>query len=307
MARGNERRDIFFDPGDRRDLLELIGRMSCRFNVDVFAFCLMSNHYHLFLSTPEANLSSAMHWLNGVYTSRFNRRHNRLGHLLQGRYKSVVVSDNSHWLHLSAYIHLNPARSGIADDPARYEWSSFQDYIRVKSRYDWLNTERVLALFGPKGDGPARRRRYQRRLLALAGSQPTDWDEIRSSIFLGTREQWERLKKKHPPSGREDAVIDFRARPLKAADFEEELSRVAAVFGVKAEEIMAGCRKGFARSALYYHLVEHCGLTGARAAEMMSVSPMAVSLGIRLIRAKTGESEELRGRIAELAKINFKL
>lgn len=302
MARGNEGRDIFLGPGDREDLLALIGRMSSRFKVDIFAFCLMSNHYHLFLGTREANLASAMHWLNGAYTGRFNRRHSRIGHLLQGRYKSVVVAEPSHWLHLSAYIHLNPVRSGMVDDPGRYEWSSFRDYTRAQSRYGWLKTERILAAYGSGVDEAARRRRYRKHLLALAGRPPSVWEELRTAVFLGTAKRWEQLKKKYPPSGRQDAVAEFNLRPGRPVVIEEEVARVAKVFGVTAEDILAGRRKDFSRSALYYHLVEHCGLTGARAAEVTGVSEMAVSLACRLIRAQMGELELLRKRIAELER-----
>jgi REP element-mobilizing transposase RayT len=299
-ARGNDRRDIFLGDDDRRDMLDLL-EVSCeRFGLDVFAFCLMSNHYHLFLRTPEPNLSAVMHWINCAYTTRFNRRHQRCGHLLQGRYKSVVVGDDSHWLHLTVYIHLNPVRAGMVEDPAKYGWSSFRDYTRVRPRFAWLKAESVLALYGPKTKDAARRRRYRAHCLRAAGRPPPFWEETRNAVFLGAREQWERLKKEHPPSGREDTAVEFNLRPGRAVDFDEELKRVAKAFGVKADEIMAGRRKSYVRPSLYYHLVVHCGLTGARAAELIGVSEMAVSSGVKRVRDIMSSDRELRGRIDEL-------
>src|SRR4030042_904598 len=100
-ARGNNRQDIFSGPEDRREFLELLGRAASRFGLKVFAFCLMSNHYHLFLCTLQPNLAAAMKWLNGTYTARCNRRHQRSGHLFQGRYKSILVADEAPWPQLS--------------------------------------------------------------------------------------------------------------------------------------------------------------------------------------------------------------
>src|SRR4030042_175007 len=92
-SRGNNRQAIFLDDDDRRTFLDLLGQAAPRFHLTIFAFCLMTNHYHIFLRTAKPNLAAAMHWLNCTYTMRFNRRHRRLGHLLQGRYKAVVVAE----------------------------------------------------------------------------------------------------------------------------------------------------------------------------------------------------------------------
>ena len=280
-------------------MLELLGRFAARHRVDVMAFCLMSNHYHLFIRTREANLARAMQWLNGVYTNRFNRRHGRSGHLLQGRYKAVVVADDSHWHTLSAYVHLNPVRAGMVDDPGKYEWSSFRDYTRSKSRFAWLEPGPVLAAYG--SNDAARRRNYRRRVIALSGRPPSFWEDIRDAIFLGTAEQWERLKKDHPPAGREKPVADFSVREQGPVDFESELSRVAEVFGVSADDILAGRRIGHVRPCLYYHLVEHRGLTGSRTAELAGVSDMAVSLGLKTVRHELENDRELRRKIKRLS------
>jgi putative transposase len=294
-SRGNSRQDIFLDIKDRQDFLTGLGAAVERFNLHVFAFCLMSNHFHLFLRTPDANLSAAMQWLNGTYTQRFNRRHDRNGHLFQGRYKGVLVADDLHWLHLTAYIHLNPVRAGLVQDPGSWEWSSFREYTRSHKRFAWVREGEVLSRFGLTDR--ARRRNYRRHLVALSGRPPSFWEDIRQAVFFGHREKWDELIRDHPPAGRREAVPEFRQSFQKPADFEAELSRVAEAFGVLPEGIMNGRRVGHVRPALYYHLVITCGLSVTRTADLMHVSAMAVSSGIRRVRDKMERDKNLERKL----------
>jgi REP element-mobilizing transposase RayT len=110
-ARGNARGDIFLDDADRRLFLALLGKEIAQQGWCCYAYCLMSNHYHVLIETPEANLISGMRRLNGVYTQAFNRRHARVGHVFQGRYKAIVVDQDSYGLELCRYIVLNPVRA----------------------------------------------------------------------------------------------------------------------------------------------------------------------------------------------------
>lgn len=138
VQRGNNRQDIFGHNEDREDFLELLGECAERFRLHIFAFCLMTNHYHLFLRPPEANLAPAMHWVNVTYSIHFLHRHKRSGHLFQGRYKAVLVLGDEHWQVLSFYLHLNPVRTKMVEKLGDYAWSSFRDYTRARSRFKWL-------------------------------------------------------------------------------------------------------------------------------------------------------------------------
>ena len=109
-TRGNERKAIFRDDRDREKLLELLARAVKYFHLRLHGYVLMSNHYHLLVETPRGGLSRALRYLNGVYTQAFNRRHRRVGHLFQGRYKAILVEKDAYLLELSRYIHLNPWR-----------------------------------------------------------------------------------------------------------------------------------------------------------------------------------------------------
>ena len=126
VSRGNERRDIFFNDDDRRLFLDTLGEMARRFEMELFAYVLMNNHYHLLLSTRRANLSRAMQWFGVTYTNRFNAINSRIGHLFQGRFKSMLVQNDAYLMRLSLYIHRNPLRAGIVNRLADYRWSSYR-------------------------------------------------------------------------------------------------------------------------------------------------------------------------------------
>jgi len=110
-ARGNAQQDIFLGDEDRQQFLAVLSRVVSRFHLLLHAYCLMDNHFHLLVETPEANLSEAIRQLNGVYTQAFNRRHQRVGHVLQGRFKAIVVDRDSYLLELCRYVVLNPVRA----------------------------------------------------------------------------------------------------------------------------------------------------------------------------------------------------
>ena len=114
LSRGNEKRDIFYGDDDRRLFLDTLGDMAQRFEIEVFVYVLMDNHYHLLLRTRRANLSRAMQWLGVTYTNRFNARHSRSGHLFQGRFKNMLVQNDAYLLQLSYYIHRNPLRAKMS-------------------------------------------------------------------------------------------------------------------------------------------------------------------------------------------------
>jgi REP-associated tyrosine transposase len=302
MSRGNNGQDIFLTDYDRKDFLALLEEAASRFHLEIFCFCLMSNHYHLFHRTPEANLVQAMHWINATYTTRFHVRNKTGGHLFQGRYKSVLVADDSHWLNLSAYIHLNPARAGIVEDPASYMWSSYRDYVRKKPQYKWLKTGPVLFPHG--GSGAARRKNYQKNIAALSGKPPTFWEETKDAIFFGTREQWEKLRQKHPPKGDVKTVSGYSSAK-RTYDFDEEAARLAEAFGVPTEDVL-GKKRIPARTALYYHLVIHCGMSVAHAAGLIGVLPTTISNGINRFKIKI-EKEAWIAEIMDELKCNVRI
>jgi len=300
-ARGNNRAAIFTDDRDRDSLLALFAEAVKRFNLEIFAFCLMTNHFHLFLRTPEANISRALQWINSVYTQRYNRRHRRLGHLFQGRFKSVLVIEQAHWIHLSHYIHLNPVRAGLAADPSEHPWSSYADYVGANAEFPWLSPEPVLLAYGP--DRAARRKRYRAKSLSLAGTGRESWKKFAADLFAAAPSC---AAGEGGPSIKEPLYIKGKPNPRLAAsarppvDHDEALEQVAAAFAVNKDELFRKRRNFPARLAAYYHLTYNRGLSVASTAAALSVSPVSVSTGLIKLRQLMEEKPWLKAKIQSL-------
>ncbi len=147
-SRGNARSDIYLSDDDREMFLDVLGHVVDRFGWLCHSYCLMTNHYHLMIETPQANLSRGMRQLNGMYTQRFNRRHGRAGHVFQGRFKSIVVDKDAYLLELSRYIVRNPVAAGMVGDVGDWPWSSYQATAGETPAPDFLEVGWLLSQFG---------------------------------------------------------------------------------------------------------------------------------------------------------------
>ncbi|PWU17326.1 MAG: transposase [Verrucomicrobia bacterium] len=166
MNRGDQREDIFEDDTDRKSFLNTLGQACEKTGWQVHAYCLLRNHFHLVVETPQPNLSDGMKWLLQTYTGRFNRRHQFFGHVFSGRFKALLVdgSGNGYLRTVSEYVHLNPVRANLIGEDQRlstYSWSSYPAYLRAQ-RAPWLRVDRVLGEFGIPRDTPAGRRQFER-------------------------------------------------------------------------------------------------------------------------------------------------
>ncbi|MBI3853267.1 MAG: transposase [Verrucomicrobia bacterium] len=193
MNRGDRREPIFKDDADRQRFLETLGEACGKTGWQVHAYCLMWNHFHLVVETPQANLVAGMKWFLGVYTSRFNRRHKLFGHLFSGRYKSLIVdgSSDGYLRTVCDYVHLNPVRASLLPPAApleQYRWSSYPEYLkRPGQRLGWLRVERVLGELGIQRDDAAGRKRFAAAMEERRGKdQPGEWKAVRRGWFLGS-------------------------------------------------------------------------------------------------------------------------
>jgi REP element-mobilizing transposase RayT len=157
-ARGVLKSAIVRDDHDRVRWCDYLKEAVRRFGLDLYAFALLDNHFHLFLSTPLANLGEAMQYLNGSYAAYFNARHERRGHLFENRYRAILIESQGHYTEVSRYVHLNPVRAGLVERPEECAWSSYPGYHSGRMPLFWLNYSRVLAEFG---EGKAARERYR--------------------------------------------------------------------------------------------------------------------------------------------------
>jgi REP element-mobilizing transposase RayT len=250
-SRGLERRALVRDDADRERWLGLLGAVATRRRWRVFAWALMGNHFHLFLRTPDGDLSAGMHDLNAAYVTGFNRRHGRCGPLLQGRFKAVLVEREHHYWELSRYIHLNPVRARLVADPADYRWSSAADYLGRRRAPAWLAWEEILAEHGDTLR--AARARYARFLAeGVAAAPPSPMRQAVAGTLLGSAgfvahlRSWlrDRLPDRDVPAAR-------ALRQSVGVDAVE--AAVCAAFGVPRESLRVRRRKGnVARAAALY-------------------------------------------------------
>ncbi|CAI4033114.1 hypothetical protein DNFV4_03547 [Nitrospira tepida] len=158
-------------------------RVWSRFHLLLHAYCLMDNHYHLLVETPEANLSKAMRQLNGVYTQAFNRRHRRVGHVLQGRFRAIVVDRDSYLLELCRYVVLNPVRAKSTRKPETYAWSSYRATAGLAATPPFLAVDWLLSQFGHQR--LAAQRKY-RAFVAEGMGQGSPWEHVQGQVLLGS-------------------------------------------------------------------------------------------------------------------------
>jgi REP-associated tyrosine transposase len=151
-SRGNRRCEIYRDSADKKYFLSLLANVVESFGWRLSAYCLMTNHYHLVVRTPLANISRGMQRLNSMHAQWFNWRYACSGHLFQGRFHSVDVEDQSHFVELSRYVVLNPVRAAIVDHPASYSWSSYRANVGIVERPTFLACEAIWEEFGPRLD-----------------------------------------------------------------------------------------------------------------------------------------------------------
>ena len=218
-ARGDRREDIFEDDQDRLMFLSTLEQVITQFNWICHAWCLMDNHYHLLVQTPDGNLSKGMRQLNGVYTQASNRRHRRVGHLFQGRFKAILVDSDAYLLELTRYVVLNPVRAGIAKKPSDWPWSSYRASVGLAPAAPWLAVDGLLAQFA-KRRSLAQQRYAQFVAEGIKAASP--WSNLKGQVFLGDDQFVQRMQA-HLQSGKDDVqipIVQRRPPPPPLAEIE---------------------------------------------------------------------------------------
>jgi putative transposase len=209
-SRGDRREAIYESDADRSGFLALFGDICNSYNWVCHAYCLMSNHYHLLVETPEANLSKGMRQLNGVYTQDFNRRNHRCGHVFQGRYKSILVDKETYLLELTRYIVLNPVRAGMVKGPQDWPWSSFRAVIGLAESPAWLHNDWLLSAFGnSKADAIERYIQF----VSDGMHHASIWKDLKQQIYLGDDQFIERVQSLIDPNQDLSEIPAAQSRP----------------------------------------------------------------------------------------------
>ncbi len=301
-SRGWEKHVIVDDERDREKWFELLDRVTRRFGWRFFAWVLMDNHFHLFLQTPDANLSAGMHDLNSGYATCFNRRHRRVGSLYQGRFKAILVENESYGWTLSRYVHLNPVRAKMVRRPEAYPWSSYQYYLRSRGAPDWLDSARVLAEIGKN---PRSARRAYRRFVeqGIERESPFPWDEVVGRVLLGSSEWVEKMQEE---LGFTDPEVDVpdRNRLLLRPSLERIEGAVAQAFDVDVPRLMAKrVKNNDARSAALYLIRQLTSESVTSLAERYGgISQAAVSKTVQRAETRCATERSWNRRIAGLMK-----
>ena len=244
-SRGDGREDIFLEDADRELFLEVLSECVDRFNWVIYAYCLMDNHYHLLIETPDGNLSQGMRQLNGVYTQRFNRKHKRVGHVFQGRYKAIIVQKDGYLLELARYIVLNPVRAEMVRSAREWPWSSYRATADMAPGPEWLAVDTLLSAFGQRR---AQAVAAYRAFVAAGKNQPSPWAKLKNQIYLGSdafvnhmqrKVDMEQDLREVPAAHRRQMAKPLEYYARKYADRDEAIAQAYAGGGYGMKEIGA--------------------------------------------------------------------
>ena len=299
LSRGNEQGAIFYDNTDRKRFLDIIEELSERFAVDIFAYVLMDNHYHLLLETRRANLSKAMQWFGTTYTRRFNNRHNRSGHLFQGRFKSIIVENDAYLMQLSCYIHRNPLRAGIVKRLADYRWSSYLAYGYGKSKPNWLSTKTILSQFAHEDA----HKRYREKVQKYSKEEKQLWEDFRHGLFLGTKKFVTELRKQHLVE-KPDKEIPAHRQSAASLDLAKILDRAAQLLGCNVEELKKISRISGApkekRDIIIYLIWQTGLLTNEKIGAFFNLTYSSVSHSVKAVKSKISKEDEFKDYVEDL-------
>jgi REP-associated tyrosine transposase len=294
MNRGSARQETFRREEDYGTFLKTLEELHALWRIEVFAYCLMGNHYHVCLRTPEGNLSRVMRHLDGLYTQRFNRAHKRDGSLFRGRYKAIVVDQEAYLTEVVRYIHLNPVEAGWVKAPEAYWWSSHRAYLGLKEAPKWLRVEEVLQGFSSRkefqrfvasGNETAIQEFYSpsRQRPVLGGETFLEW--IKSRVG--------RIAREHPRYER------IEVRP----SMRRVLEGVAKGYGVGVEDLIQGRRgrENEARKVAMYLVKRLCDWTLQQTAEGFGVGSYGVvGWACYTIRAQMKSDKKFRDQVERI-------
>ena len=273
MNRGAERKPIFKNDHHRLLFLDLLAEIVEAHKIEIHAYCLMTNHYHLLIHTPFGNLSDAMRQLGCVYTIKYNQSLNIDGSLFRGRYKSKLVQDEHYSLHLVRYIHLNPLNAGMADNLEDYQWSSYRAYLGLISIPPWLSVEHTVRQFD-KSNFIDDFRHFT--LTDTSVDIDQFFSSAKSSTIIGNDEFVERIKS---TVNYEELSCEFSERIFFKPSIVEIIFAVAKVFHVSVSSINSSlrglnvprsCTFFIARKHFAYKLIEICDQVGIQCYQTVS-------------------------------------
>ena len=293
LSRGNAQQNIFLSDDDHKTFLNILEEISDRFDIDIFAYVLMSNHYHLLLRTNTPNLSKSMQWLGTAYTRRFNLSHSRSGHLFQGRFKSILVQNNAYLTQLSCYIHRNPLRAGMVNRLADYRLSSYRAYAYKAKHPDWLKKKIILGQF--KGEAP--HKAYREKVQKYSDEETKIWENLRHGLIFGTKRYLDKIKAGYLKK-ESDPELPQLNRIMKVKNLEKSLKSAAKILDCDIETFKRSARISKKdvqnRDILLYYLRDTGRYTNKQIGELFGLSFSAVSRRATVIRSEIFKEAKIR-------------
>jgi len=286
-SRGNERKEVFISQKDREKFLSYLESATERYGAVIHVWCQLSNHYHLLLETPRGNLSEIMHHLNGAYTTYFNVKRKRSGHLFQGRFKAILIEEDEYATQLSRYIHLNPVRASIVARPEDYEWSSYRSYIGKSRTPSWLEKDFIHGYFADKQR--VAQKKYREFVEDLLGQEYSDpLKQAIGSSILGSQEFVDRITAAYLDGRERDSNVPALGKLSRQLSLEEIHSAVEAVFVSSKKQ---------ARQAAMYFCHKYSGSSLRVIGDFFGIKESAISVGRRRFESRLDDDEELRGMV----------
>lgn len=290
-SRGNEQRDIFKSNRDRGKFLSYLESATVRYGAVIHTYCLMNNHYHLLLQTPEGNLTQIMRHINGAYTTYFNVKRKRAGHLLQGRYKAILIEADAYATELSRYMHLNPVRGKITELPEEYAWSSYQHYIGTSAIPAWLNISFILGYFGNQEEAHTKYRTFVQERIGKTYESPLN--ETVAGTILGTPPFIETIQRTLLPKHLEENGIPA-LRQIKPRPSTDEIMQ--GTKSIVADNEKLACQLGI------YLCHKYSGMKLKEIGEIFNMRESAICEASRRIRIKIEQDATLRKQVETIKR-----
>lgn len=297
ISRGNQRDIIFFEDSDFMKFIEILKRTKERYNYILHAYCLMSNHYHLLIETPKANLNRLMQNINTSYVVFVNRKYRRSGHLFQGRYKAIVVDKDNYLLSLSKYIHLNPVKAGIVTFPEEYRWSSYREYIGYVHT-GIVDINNTLAYFSKKLKTAMME--YKKFVDCVNKDEKDPLKDVKACIVLGGEKFIEKIKE-IVKTKQIDKEVPALERLAPRISMEEVVKKVADYYSLFSTYLRKRTRKYSKQRKIAIYLSKIA--TGRKNSEIGSyfgISPQAITNILTKVEDEIQESNELKKEITDV-------
>ena len=308
IARGNNREKLFRNDRDNEKFIEYLEKAVERFSIIIHTYCLMSNHYHLLVETPDANLSKAMQWVNVSYATYFNKKRRRHGHLFQGRFKAILIDADAYLKHLSRYIHLNPVRAKMVSSPVAYQWSSYGAFSGKQKVPQFIETNWLLSNFGKNiKEAQKNYRNFVEKVDAQTVENPDK--QLIEGFLLGDRNFVSWVKESFLSNREDDKEIPQLKKLKPKMALENVVQAVAQDFGCSQELILVkGHKKNKAREVAIYLARDMSGASCKNLGGYFGgVSGALITIMHKRIAEQAMQNRKLRHRLDGIKKRIFNI